>query len=125
MAQERLTSQKQIITDYLMSVKTHPTAEQVYLAVRKKLPRISQGTVYRILNGFEEKGLVQTIPAEGKTHFDGDISSHTHFICEKCSNVYDVFDTCSKCKKLENKKTKVGKIKNFKIYLYGICKKCM
>lgn len=122
---ERLTSQKQIINNYLMGVKTHPTAEEVYRAVRKKLPRISQGTVYRVLNGFREKGNAQVVTVEGVSHFDADVSSHSHFICQKCNKVYDVSDSCSNCSKLKNKKLKVGKIKNFKIYFYGICKKCM
>jgi len=121
---ERLTSQKQIIIDHLMSVKTHPTAEEVYGAVRKKLPRISQGTVYRILNNFKDKGEAQVIPVAGVAHFDADTSLHGHFICQECNRVYDVFDVCSKCETLKNKRIKVGKIKDFKVYFYGICKKC-
>ena len=97
MVQERLTSQKQIILDYLMSIKTHPTAEQVFKQVRKKLPRISQGTVYRILNGFRKKCCAQIIPVKGIAHFDGDVSSHAHFVCESCDGVFDIFDVCSKC----------------------------
>jgi len=124
MVQERLTSQKQIVLDYLKNVKTHPTAEKVYAEVRKKLPRVSQGTIYRVLNNFKEKGDVQMIPVQGVAHFDADISPHAHFICQKCGYVYDVFDICSKCGILTNKKVKVGKINYFKIYFYGICKKC-
>ena len=57
--EERMTSQKKIIMDYLKSVKTHPSAEKVYLAVKKKLPRISQATVYRILSSFKDKNQFQ------------------------------------------------------------------
>ncbi len=124
MTQERLTSQKQIILDYLIGVKTHPTAEQIFQEVKKKLPRISQGTVYRILNNFTDKGEIQTIGVGGISHFDGDTSSHAHFICQDCSKVFDVFNVCSDCKILANKKLKVGKINHFKIYFYGKCKKC-
>ncbi|MBC7073854.1 transcriptional repressor, partial [Candidatus Parcubacteria bacterium] len=46
---ERLTSQKKIILDYLKSVRTHPSAEEIFEKVRKRLPQISLGTVYRIL----------------------------------------------------------------------------
>ena len=38
---ERITSQKKIILDYLKEVNTHPSAEDIYLKVRKRLPRIS------------------------------------------------------------------------------------
>ena len=124
MAEERLTSQKQIILDYLKSVKTHPSAEKVYLAVKKKLPRISQGTVYRILNNLKEKKGAQIIPVKGIAHFDGDTSSHAHFICAKCHRIFDIFDVCTECKIIKSKKTKVGKITSYQIYFYGICKYC-
>lgn len=124
MSEERLTSQKQIILDYLKDVKTHPTAEQVYSAVRKKLPRISQATIYRILNNIREKGNAQVISVKGVAHFDGDISPHAHFICQKCGRVYDVFNVCKDCDVLNKKRLKVGKINFYKIYFYGICKKC-
>lgn len=124
MAQERLTSQKQIVLDYLRDVKIHPTAEKVCREVRKKLPRISQGTVYRVLNNFKEKGIIQAFPVAGAVRFDMDTSPHAHFICQKCGRVYDVFDVCGRCKILAGKKIKVGKINYFKIYFYGKCKKC-
>jgi len=122
--EERLTSQKQIILDYLMGVKIHPTAEMVYSAVRKKLPRISQGTVYRILNNFVNKGNAQVISTKGLSHYDGDMSYHAHFICDNCDKVFDVFDTCPQCDVLRKKRVKVGKVNHYKIYFYGTCNKC-
>jgi Fe2+ or Zn2+ uptake regulation protein len=121
---ERMTPQKSFIFGYLSGVKTHPTAETVYKEVKKKLPTISQGTVYRVLNNFKEKGSLQTIETKDNIHFDADISDHAHFICEDCGNVYDVMDECSQCGILKNKKTKVGKISRYKISFYGICHKC-
>jgi len=121
---ERNTAQKKFIMDYLMSVKCHPTAEVVYKEVRRKLPSISQGTVYRVLNNFKDKGEVLAIDTKDNIHFDADISDHAHFICEKCGNVYDVYDECSKCGILKNRKTKVGKINKYQIKFYGTCKKC-
>lgn len=121
---ERITSQKQVILDYLKDIKTHPTAEVVYSAVKKKLPRISHATVYRILNNIKDKGNAQAIPVKGVCHFDGDTSPHAHFICESCQNVFDVFDVCSKCNILNKKKLKVGKVNYYKIYFYGKCNKC-
>ena len=117
---ERITYQKTIILDYLKSVKTHPSAEEIYSAVKKKLPQISLGTVYRVLKNFKEKGEILEIPCE-VAHYDGDTSDHGHFFCEKCNKIYDVFECCNI---LKNKKTKIGKINNYQIYLYGICKKC-
>lgn len=119
-----MTAQKNFILDYLKGVKTHPSAEVIYKDVRKKLPNISQGTVYRILNNFSRKGKVQVINTKDAAHFDGDISDHAHFICESCGNVYDVMDECSSCGVLKKKKTKVGSIKKYTINFYGICRSC-
>ena len=120
---KRITSQNKIILDYLRGVTSHPTAEEIYLAVRKKLPRISMGTVYRNLKKFKEKGEIQEIPCE-TSRYDGDVSSHAHFVCQKCNKIFDIFDTCKECSILKRKKTKVGRIKNYQIHFYGLCKKC-
>jgi Fe2+ or Zn2+ uptake regulation protein len=117
---ERLTNQKQVIIDYLKNIKTHPSAEEVYLNVKKKLPRISQGTVYRILKNFKEKGEVCELNTN-VSHFDADISPHGHFMCEKCNKIYDLF---GKFCKFDCKHLKIGKVKNYQIHLYGVCKKC-
>ena len=45
----RLTNQRKIILEELRAVTTHPTADEVYGMVRKRMPRISLGTVYRNL----------------------------------------------------------------------------
>lgn len=124
LSKERMTAQKSFILDYLKSVKTHPSAEVIYEEVRKKLPTISQGTVYRVLNSFKEKGQILAIDTKDNVHFDGDISDHAHFICEKCGNVYDVMSECSECGILKSKKTNIGVIISYKINFYGICNKC-
>lgn len=118
---ERLTSQKQIILEYLQSVKNHPTAEEVFEAVKKKLPRISLGTVYRNLETFYQRGLAKKIEGETK-RFDGDISIHHHFICQKCKKVFDIFEKNKNLDKIFNNRLNGFKAKE--IQIHGICKNC-
>jgi len=118
---ERLTSQKKIILNYLRSVKIHPSADKVYSVVRKKLPRISKGTVYRILRNLKDKGEILELPCKECQRYDGDISNHGHFFCRECKDVFDIFEDF-KIPKL--KKIKVGEINNYQISFYGTCKKC-
>lgn len=118
---ERLTSQKKIVLEYLKNVKTHPSAEEIYNKVKKKLPQISLATVYRILNNSKEKGEIIEVSCK-VSHFDGDISPHIHFICEKCGKIFDIFEKVNLPKK---EKIKVGEIKNYQVCLYGLCKKCL
>ncbi len=120
---ERFTNQKKAVLDYLKNVKTHPAAETVYFEVKKKLPQISRGTVYRILKNLSEKKEIRVIPSE-ISRFDADMSRHAHYICRKCDLIYDIFNLCKNCSILKSKKIKVGKIENYQIYFYGICKKC-
>lgn len=119
----KLTVQKRVVLEYLKSVHTHPTIQEVYFEVKKKLPEISQSTVYRILKRAAKEGKILEIPLK-VSHFDADTSLHAHFICEKCQKIYDVFEIPEDCQKLVKRKIKVGKIKNCQIYFYGICKKC-
>jgi Fe2+ or Zn2+ uptake regulation protein len=123
MEKDRVTTQREIILEYLRSVKSHPSAQAVYSAVKKKLPRISLGTVYRNLKKLEKKREIREILAQ-ESHYDGDNSCHAHFICQKCDCIFDIFDLCKKCNVLNKKETKVGKITRFQINLYGECKKC-
>ncbi len=123
---ERITNQKRVILDYLKNTKIHPSAERVYLEVKKKLPQISQGTVYRILNSFKEKGEIQEIPLN-VSRYDGDVSSHAHFICQKCEKISDMFDVCRECRFLNRrlrKKEKINRINKYQVYFYGLCKNC-
>ena len=120
---EKRTTQKQIILDYLQEVKTHPTAEEVYRSVKKKLPRISLATIYRNLELFSRKRLVQKIQGEIK-RFDGDISDHQHFVCNDCNKVFDIFEKFSNIEKISKEVSKIGSVNNTQFYLYGSCKKC-
>lgn len=88
---QRLTQQRLIILDYLRSVTTHPTADDIYLAVRKQMPKISLGTVYRNLKFLvDHHYIIQLRADDDKTHYDGNSNDHIHFICEKCGQIQDI-----------------------------------
>lgn len=119
---ERLTSQKKIILEYIKNTKSHPSADVVYKEVRKKLPRISKATVYRILKNLKKKGEVIEIPSKPCARYDGNTSFHAHFFCEKCGRLFDIEDSFLRVSEI--KKLKVGKVNKCLISFYGICKEC-
>jgi len=122
---ERLTSQKQIILDFLKNTQSHPSALEVYQGIKAKLPRVSIATVYRLLEQFKEKGKIQELqPEESCARYDGNPNFHVHFVCDRCKNVFDVLSLCQKCAVSQQREIKIGKIKQYKIYFYGICQKC-
>jgi len=120
---QRLTNQKQVILDYVQSVYSHPTAEEVYLAVKRKLPRISLGTVYRNLENFAEEGTILELRGRIK-RYDGNTSNHQHFICTNCDHIFDIFEKSIDLNKIRKKIYKIGRIKRYDFYIYGICRSC-
>ena len=122
----RLTSQRQVIVEELRKVKTHPTANQVYDMVRKRLPRIGLGTVYRNLDLLTEKGLINKLVVGGEQkRFDGDTSQHYHIRCVKCHRVEDIF--IERRKELEKSAASCCnyKILDHHVQFSGICSKCL
>lgn len=87
----RITRQRQIILDELCSVTSHPTADDLYQMVRRKLPRISLGTVYRNLETMAELGMIQKLEVGGtQKRFDGNAATHYHVRCQRCGRVDDL-----------------------------------
>jgi Fur family ferric uptake transcriptional regulator len=122
----RLTSQRQVILEELRKVKSHPTANEVYDMVRKRLPRIGLGTVYRNLDLLSEKGIIRKLEVGGEQkRFDGDTSPHYHIRCLKCNRVEDIFIERS----MELEKNAASccnyKILDHHVQFSGICSKCL
>lgn len=88
----RETKQRKAILAYLKSVRTHPSAEIIYEAVKKELPSITLATVYRNLHLLTDQGIILSFKVGNEYHFDGFSEQHQHLICNKCLKVIDVFD---------------------------------
>ena len=84
-----MTSQRKVILEELKRVTTHPTADEVYEMVRKRLPRVSLGTVYRNLETLSAAGVILKLPGT-PMRFDGDTREHHHVRCIHCSRVGDL-----------------------------------
>jgi len=86
----RMTRQRKVILEELRKVNTHPSADELYEMVRKRLPRISLGTVYRNLEILSESGDIQKLePGCSLKRFDGNPSEHCHIRCIRCDRIAD------------------------------------
>jgi len=74
----------------LQGRKDHPTAEELYLSLRKKGEAISLATVYRALRSLAAEGQVTTLPLAPADRFDPTTRPHYHFHCQKCNRVFDL-----------------------------------
>jgi len=114
--------QRMKIMEYLLNNKTHPTVDNIHKDLIKDIPTLSKTTVYNTLNLFAKQNVVQIINIENnEVRYDGNVSFHGHFKCEKCGKIYD-FNI--KSNDLNFEQIEEFEIKHTDIYLKGICKKC-
>lgn len=87
----RSTRQRQVVLDELKKLTSHPTAGELYEIARRRLPKISLGTVYRNLELLTQMGVVRKLQISGaEARFDGDLDQHYHVRCVRCGRVDDV-----------------------------------
>lgn len=86
-----MTQQRRVILEELRKLKSHPTADEVYEMARRRLPRISLGTVYRNLEILSERSMIQKLEWGGTPkRFDGNVGNHYHVRCVCCGCIEDV-----------------------------------
>ena len=71
-------------------LQRHPTAEQVFLEMKKEHPGIALGTVYKHLNSLAEEGLLLRITEPGSPDRYDRTERHDHLICSRCGKITDV-----------------------------------
>jgi len=122
------SKQRQLIKDFLLTRKDHPTADVVYMNVRQQLPNISLGTVYRNLTLLADMGeILRLRVGDGVDHFDADTSEHGHFICNDCGSVLDLEVDMKDAHTLMEKASHQfdGLITSQITYFYGKCANCL
>ena len=122
----KYSRQRQIIYNFLMTRKDHPTADVVYRNVREEFPNISLGTVYRNLTLLADMGEIQRLQVgDGVDHFDADTSKHCHFICSNCSAVTDMQLDCLEELLIKAQQTFDGRIDRQSTCFHGVCGSCL
>ena len=76
------SKQRDAIIAFLMTRKDHPTADTIYMNIKKEFPNISLGTVYRNLALLSERGDILKLSYDnGADRYDASVEPHYHFIC--------------------------------------------
>lgn len=122
----KYSRQRECIKQFLATRYDHPTAETVYLNVKKEFPNISLGTVYRNLSLLTELGEIQKISTGiGPDRFDGNPAPHYHFFCRKCGCVMDLdMEGIDHINILAGSQFD-GEIEGNITYFYGKCANCL
>ena len=84
-----LTPQKRAIFAAVAGTASHPTADEVWRAVRRDHPDLSFATVYKNLNKFVDLGLARSLEAGGPARFDANTDDHCHIVDLRTGKVGD------------------------------------
>jgi len=120
-----MTMQRRVILEELAKVTSHPTADQLYQLVRRQLPRISLGTVYRNLDILSQTGMILRLDGEGQRRFDANANNHYHICCTLCGRTDDL--QMKLIPKLEQNAAKAGgyQVTGHQLEFQGICPACL
>lgn len=122
---QRNTRQRQVILEELQKVTSHPTATTLYEIVRRRLPKVSLGTVYRNLELLARLGLIQKLDlAGGEARFDGNVAQHDHLRCVRCGRVDDVSAPALDLSGGRTNDWRGYQILGHRLEFLGICPKC-
>jgi Fe2+ or Zn2+ uptake regulation protein len=121
----RMTRQRKVILEELTKLMTHPSAEEIYEVVRKRLPHISMGTVYRNLEILSELGEITKLEFGGTIkRFDPNAEEHYHIRCSLCDRVVDA--PMAQLERIEEHLSATTEFKIFghRLEFYGLCPTC-
>ena len=101
----------------------HISAEDVYKILLEQHEEIGLATVYRVLNQFDDAGIVSRHHFEGgKSVFElSHKNHHDHLVCLKCGKVVEFEDDVIEQRQLDIAKAHDIKLTNHSLYLYGEC----
>ncbi len=124
----RYSKQREIIYEVLKNDMSHPSVDSIYMNVKKIIPDISLGTVYRNLNLLaNQKKILRLDIGDGVVHFDARITPHYHLICDECGEIKDLFLDESLISVFIDKVQKESDehIHNIDIVFHGTCQNCL
>lgn len=87
----RFTEQRAAVYRHLLGTEEHPTADEVFIAVRREIPDISLATVYKALETLVGCGLaVKLTYGDGSARYDGRTDPHPHARCLSYNTIMDM-----------------------------------
>lgn len=120
-----LTRQRVAVFDYMKRADHHPTAEDVFLSVKRKLPKISLATVYKNLEALVECGAISKLTyGDASARYDIRTDQHYHTRCLSCGRIGDL-DPEKGVEPLEQIRPKEDfEIISYRLELVGYCRNC-
>ena len=120
-----MTRQRAAVYGYLRGVGHHPTAEEVYLAVKRELPRISLATVYKNLEALVNCGAASKLTTgDGAARYDIRTDHHYHSRCLGCGRMTDLEPEAEGAMPGLVSVPRGFRVRNYRIEVLGYCRQC-
>lgn len=119
------THQREIIYKALASSDVHPTPEAIYEQVKKAIPAISLGTVYKNIRTFTDAGLLREVNVlHDSLRLDANLGDHHHLVCMHCKKVVDVAAGDVEPVRLKGSLPKGFRLARCVVEILGVCAQC-
>lgn len=103
----------------------HPDAVTIYQRVRRRMPTISLDTIYRTLWMLMDMGLITTLGLHReRVRFDGNTTTHHHFICTKCGMTRDLYSEELSGLEAPKEAERLGRVEATHVEFRGLCSEC-
>jgi Fur family peroxide stress response transcriptional regulator len=120
-----VTHQRQVVYEAVIASHGHLSPEDIYAAVRRRIPSISLATVYNNLRLFIECGLLREVTPHASTlRVDGNLEPHHHLVCSRCKSVQDIEGEFIDFKRLSRQLPDGFDLTQPLIEVFGLCRHC-
>ena len=121
----KITHQRLAILEYLDKHRIHPTAEEIYHALKSTNPALSLTTVYNTVEMLRTEGIIQSFSLCGnQMRFDFDKTGHCHFICTSCGEIFDM-DIDLDLTSPDRLPSTPHRIDRVQVVFRGVCDSCL
>ena len=119
----RLTRQRREVYEILVNQRDHPTATELFIRVKERIPSISLATVYNCLEALTQNGLVKQVNLDrAPSRYCPNLNDHGHFHCESCGSIADIGFTPESGSVLDLPRGTV--VSRMDVAIRGLCPKC-
>jgi Fur family transcriptional regulator, peroxide stress response regulator len=120
-----VTHQRQVLYEVMKTMHGHPSPEEVYARVKKKVPAISLATVYKNINLFVESGVFQKVSMHhGSVRVEMNGEPHHHMVCSKCRKITDIGEKELGLVAKRNRLPGGFLVERYAVDVIGVCASC-
>jgi Fur family peroxide stress response transcriptional regulator len=120
-----VTHQRQVLYETMCAMHGHPSPEEVYARVKKKVPAISLATVYKNIHLFVESGVFREVSLHhGSVRVEMNGEPHHHMVCSKCRKITDVGEKELGLLSKRRRLTGGFLVERYAVDVIGVCASC-